>query len=267
MAFLGVGGVGAVLLLPRIAGDVPQSRIVAAGMIVLAAAAAALGATSSYWLACLIILAAGAAWLTLFTGFQVAAVSLLPDWVRARALSVYLTALFGALAAGALIWGTVATHLGVTTAFYVVAGTALILVAATWRLPVPKGRLAELKLDAATTFPMHEPSETPELDEGPVMVTMRYTVETEDEDEFLYLVERLGVTRRRRGAVYWAVYRDLERPGDYLELFATETWADLLRMRARRSAADLELRRLVAGFHAGHTGPEINDYLVVSGGH
>ncbi len=193
--------------------------------------------------------------------------SLLPDWVRARGLAVYLMALFGALAAGSLIWGTVATHLGVTTAFYIVGGTALVLLAVTWRLPIPKGRVAELKLGAATTFPMHEPSETPELDEGPVMVTMRYTVDPKDEEEFLYLVERLGATRRQRGAVYWAVYRDLERPGDYLELFATETWADLLRLRARRSAADLELRRLVVGFHAGHAGPEINDYLVVGGGH
>jgi len=267
MAFLGVGGVGAVLLLPRLSKNLPRSRVVAGGMALLAGAVTCLGLNDSFWVACAIVVVAGAAWLTLFTTYQVAATSLLPSWVRARALSVYLMALFGGLSAGAAIWGSVASRLGVTTAYFIVAGATVAMLVATWRLPVPLGRAADISVGAAIPFPMHEPEETLELEHGPVVMNRRYTVDPEEADAFLAAMEQLGAARRRRGAIYWAVYRDLNRTNEYVETMVTETWADRLRLRERVGDADLELYHRAISFDKGGHRPETEEYLVAAGGH
>jgi MFS family permease len=266
MAFLGIGGVGAVFLLPRLGKNVPRSQVVSGGMALLAVAVTCLALNDIYWVACAIVVVAGAAWLTLFTTYQVAATSLLPSWVRARALSVYLMALFGGLSAGAAIWGSVASRFGVTTAYFIVAGTTVVLLAATWRLPVPHGRAADISFGAAIPFPMHEPEETVELEHGPVVMNHRYVIDPRDTEAFLAAMAELGAARRRRGAIYWAVYRDLNRPHEYVETMVTETWADRLRLRERVGDADLELYRRALSFDKGGRRPEAEEYLVAAGG-
>lgn len=266
MAFLGVGGVGAVLLLPRLGKAIPRRRVVAGGMVLLAVSLTCLALNDLYWLACVIVMAAGASWLVMFTTFQVAATSLLPSWIRARALSAYLMALFGGLFCGSAVWGVVAGRLGVTTAYFVIAGVTLALLAATWRLPVPQGRAADLSVAAAIPFPMHEPEEEMELEHGPVVMNLRYVIDPAEAEAFLAVMDDLGAARRRRGAIFWAVYRDLNRSGEYLETFVTETWADRLRLRERAGDADVEIyRRAVAFNHRGEH-PSTEEYLVAGGG-
>jgi hypothetical protein len=53
---------------------------------------------------------AGMAWITTANTLSVSAQFGLPDWVRARGMSMYQMAIMGASAAGAAIWGQVATH-------------------------------------------------------------------------------------------------------------------------------------------------------------
>ena len=49
------------------------------------------------------------AWITVANSLTVAAQMALPDWVRARGMSIYQMALMGSTAAGAALWGQVAT--------------------------------------------------------------------------------------------------------------------------------------------------------------
>ena len=135
-----------------------------------------------------------------------------------------------------------------------------------WRLPVPQGRAADISVGAAIPFPMHEPEETLEPEHGPVVMNHRYSIDPQDADEFLAVMEQLGAARRRRGAIYWAVYRDLNRPNDYVERMVTETWADRLRLRERTGDADLELHQRALSFDRGGRRPEAEEYLVAVGG-
>jgi quinol monooxygenase YgiN len=113
---------------------------------------------------------------------------------------------------------------------------------------------------------MHEPEETLELEHGPVVMNRRYSIDPDDAEEFLAVMEQLGAARRRRGAIYWAVYRDLNRPNDYVETMVTETWADRLRLRERVGDADLELYQRAISFDKGGRRPEAEEYLVAAGG-
>src|SRR4029077_11614944 len=77
----------------------------------------------------LLMLAAGVGWMCTNSTLSSAAQPSLPAWVRARALAVYLLVFQGAMAVGSVIWGAVATRLGLRTTL-LLAGIALLAAAA-----------------------------------------------------------------------------------------------------------------------------------------
>src|SRR5690606_41746818 len=65
---------------------------------------------------------------TLFrsSSLQVTARTSVPDWVRARALSVYILVFFGSMAAGGALWGFVASQASIPLALFAAAGCLLL---------------------------------------------------------------------------------------------------------------------------------------------
>ena len=59
----------------------------------------------------------------------------------------------------------------------------------------------------------------PELDTGPIMVTVIYTVAPERQADYLVAMDGLSRSRRRSGATRWELYRDAERPDCFVEAF------------------------------------------------
>jgi len=68
----------------------------------------------------------GAGWLTTLSSLILAAQRGAAEWVRGRALSISTLTLYGSLAIGALLWGTIATRAGTQWAL-TGAGIALVL--------------------------------------------------------------------------------------------------------------------------------------------
>ena len=66
----------------------------------------------------------------------------LPDWVRARGMSMYQMAIMGASALGAALWGQVATSASVTAALVAAAasGTICMLLAQRFVLDLSRSR-------------------------------------------------------------------------------------------------------------------------------
>ncbi|EHB58444.1 protein of unknown function DUF894 DitE [Mycolicibacterium rhodesiae JS60] len=124
---LGTAGVGAVcgaFVMPRIRAKVPATLI-----LPVAAVATAVGLTAAayfpLWAAVPLLLLTGVAWIAALTTLTVAAQLLLPQWVRARGLAVFLVVLIGAQALGALLWGVLATRFGLATSL---TAAAILLV-------------------------------------------------------------------------------------------------------------------------------------------
>jgi len=61
-------------------------------------------------------------------------------------------------------------------------------------------------------------------------------------------VSQMRAPRRRDGATFWRVYRDLGDASRYVERFIVTSWADYLHQRARTTLADQELETQVRGF-------------------
>ena len=70
----------------------------------------------------------------------------------------------------------------------------------------------------------------------------------EHSQEFLDTLSLLRAPRKRDGATFWRVYRDLSDPSRYVERFIVTSWADYLHQRSRATLADQELEQRVRGY-------------------
>ena len=84
--------------------------------------------------------------------------------------------------------------------------------------------------------------------EGPVAVEISYRIREGEAKEFLQAVSLLRALRRRDGASFWRVYRDLQDPSRYVERFIVASWAEFLHQRARTTLADEDIEKRVRDF-------------------
>jgi hypothetical protein len=63
----------------------------------------------------------GVTWIAVLATLNGTVQAILPNWVRGRGLSIYLTVQGGAMAAGSLGWGLVADWVGTSTALLIAA--------------------------------------------------------------------------------------------------------------------------------------------------
>ena len=68
------------------------------------------------------------------------------------------------------------------------------------------------------------------------------------EPVFLDAIGHLRAPRRRDGATFWRVYRDLGDSSRFVERFIVTSWADYLHQRARATVADHDLEAHVRAF-------------------
>ena len=102
---------------------------------------------------------------------------------------------------------------------------------------------------------------------GPVFVTVTYQVQPGAEDDFQEAVQPLGWSRRRTGAVRWAVLQHAESPGQFVEIFVVASWAEYLRQQGRRTVADAALDDRLRAFLRAGTEPEVERFLTPSKPH
>lgn len=81
----------------------------------------------------------------------------------------------------------------------------------------------------------------PDLDQGPVLVTVEYLVDPDRAAEFVEAIHEYGRIRRRDGASRWGIYRDVENADRYVETFLVSSWAEHLRQHERATRADRAL--------------------------
>jgi len=85
----------------------------------------------------------------------------------------------------------------------------------------------------------------PESDEGPVLVTVEYSVPPDDRKAFLSAIHRYGRVRRRDGASRWGIFKDIENPDVFVESFLVNSWAEHLRQHERLTRADSSVEQAV----------------------
>jgi hypothetical protein len=88
----------------------------------------------------------------------------------------------------------------------------------------------------------------PELERGPVLVTIEYVVPEERRAEFVESIHQYERIRRRDGASRWGIFHDVEAVERYFEIFLVDSWAEHQRQHERQTRADRELEQRLRSY-------------------
>ncbi len=256
---IGIGAVGGVPLLTRLRATHSLDWIVTAMTVVFALTTLALGYVHNIWLLNAAMLFTGATWLVLTSCLNVAAQTIVPNWVQARALGVYLLVFQGCFAAGAAGWGALAGQVGNAQALLYAALALAVGMVTTVRWHLRTGE--ELDLTPSQHMPVPERVVEPALEAGPVLVQITYRIRKGEEDSFVQALEDVRLIRLRDGAVRWDVFSDPAQPGRYVETFEVASWAEHLRQHERTTVVDQAVEARALAYQESGTEP-IVEHLV-----
>jgi len=236
---IGVGAVAGATLLPWLRAKFSRDVLVAGSSALYALAALALAYLQNLALLAAAMLATGVAWISILSALQVSAQMTLPAWVRARGLAAFVVVFMGGMAIGSILWGQVATHIGIPAALTVAALGMVAAVVLTWRFKLGHHEVLDFRPSMDWATPVL--AEVPEPDSGPVMVTIEYRVQPDKRAEFVAAMQAVREMRRRNGAYFWELFHESADPARYLECFIDESWLEHLRQHERASVADREI--------------------------
>ena len=257
---VGVGAIGGALALPRLRQRLSADGLMGLSAAVTAAVMLAMVAQPPQAAVLLLALVLGGGWIVALTTLSSVVQAILPNWVRGRALAVYLTVFNGAMAAGSLGWGLVARGIGLPMTL--AASAAGMLAVALWmrRLPLPTG---EANLDAAHHWPEPAAVAPGSHDRGPVLVQVSYRIRPADRPAFLKALHPVALARRRDGAYAWGVCEHTDDPQQIIEWFFVESWAEHLRQHRRVSHHDADLQQELLQWHSGPDRPLVRHFLAL----
>src|SRR6185369_3375747 len=209
--------------------------LVAGASVLYALAALALAYLQSVALLAVAMLATGVAWISILSALQVSAQMTLPAWVRARGLAAFVVIFMSGMALGSILWGQVASGIGIPGALTAAAVGMVLAIVLTWRFKL--GQHEILDFTPSMDWPLPVLAETPEPDVA-VMVTIRYSIRPDKRADFVAAMQAVREMRRRNGAYFWQLFHDSEDPTHFVEVFMDESWVEHLRQHERASVAD-----------------------------
>lgn len=245
---IGAGAVGGAFGLPWMKATLGPDRLVALGTVGTAISLVLFGFARESVIALVACLIAGVSWILVLATLNVSAQVSLPDWVRGRGLAMFVTVFFGAMAAGSVIWGQVASVAGLPPAHFIAAAGALIGIVLSWSWKLQGG--AEIDLTPSMHWPVPVLTIDAEPDRGPVLVTVEYHINPERRRAFLTALRVLGQQRRRDGAYAWDIFEEAAQRGRFLETFLVASWLEHLRQHERVTNADRVVQDVVRQYDA-----------------
>jgi MFS family permease len=259
MGCVGAGAIAGAALLPRLRRRLSLDRMLVGATLGVAAGLLALAYVPSVPLVGAAVFLTGGCWLTVLSSLNTVAQRVAPGWVRGRTLATFQLVMQGGLALGSLALGLITGAAGVRAGLLIGACGLAVGTLGPRRWPLGHSELADLS-PAGTWSDPTGPLE-PVPSDGPVLVTVEYTIDSSDAAEFVAAMQELGRVRRRDGAYRWNLYEDLEAPGCYLETFVVDSWEEHLRQHARLTVADLDLERRAKSMHRGPEPPVVRHLL------
>ncbi len=259
MGCLGTGAVLVGLVMGRLRLRLGLEKLVATGIVVFALAMAIAALFTIKPLVYAALVAGGGAWMASMSTYNTATQTSVPPWVRARATAMHTLCALGSFAIGSAFWGGLSDILGLAPTLLIAAvgmASGLLLVR-----PFP---LRTSDLGEVTQVPLSQDlfvKVEPDPEAGPVAVEIGYRVQPEHTAAFLDAVSQLRAPRRRDGATFWRIYRDLGDPSRYVERFIVTRWADYLHQRARGTVADQALEAQLLDYLLPGETPTMQHYI------
>jgi len=243
---LGIGAIGAGLIVSRARTRLGLELLVHAGCVIFGAAMAIAAWSRWHALVYVALVAGGGAWMSVMSTFNTATQTSAPPWVRSRAAALHALSALGAFAFGSAFWGVVSSAFGLQAALTI--ATLAMLAGMLLARPFPLRMGQEQDVTPAAPWEDLFVAHEPDPQAGPVAVEIAYRIRADDAPTFLDALTAMRAPRRRDGATFWRIYRDLNDSSRYCERFIVTSWADYLHQRSRATLADQELEARVRAF-------------------
>ena len=258
LSAMGAGAIVSALFLPRLRQMMSRDALVLRATLLQSLATAVMAFAPNIYIAVPAMLLNGMAWITCANSLSVSAQMALPDWVRARGMSIYQMAIMGASALGAALWGQLATVTDLSTSLLVAALTGAVFMLLAQRWVRDLGIEEDMTPSRAISTPKaHEPPGV-----GLMVVTVEYLIDPARADAFRTLMHESRRSRLRQGALEWKLLRDVNQPGRFIEQIVDASWTEHLRRFDRVTGSDVALRDQRLAFHIGDEPPLVTRCVV-----
>lgn len=257
---IGVGAIAAGAAQPRLLARVSRDRVITLSGLLCAAGTlpCALGSGMAATAAGLFVFGLG--WMWGASNLQAIVQLLSPPWVRARVVAIYQAVYYGAMGGGAIAWGWVGGHAGLTHTLLAAAVATAVLALAGHALRLPdeiEDPTAPLPADWTGIHVDADPALAAVLGYrgGQILVSIRYRVPGEHAGAFRNAIAMVGDVRRRCGARLWSAAQDIVEAENWAEIYVVDDWEEAQRAEARLTLADLETIRRAQSLQAGDAPP------------
>jgi MFS family permease len=204
---------------------------------------------------------AGVAWALAGSELWLAGQRVMPEWVRGRMNAFQIMLGQGGIALGAVLFGTGATHAGLSPTLAATAILALAALAIGHRFSIDFA--TEASVEAAPLDPLHDFPVHPQYEDGPITVTIEYSIASEDRERFRTLMEEVQAGFRRNGAFQCRLDESLDQPGLFRLDYMVSTWAEHLRKNMRMTVDETEVFDKAWKLHSGDSEPVVRHFLSI----
>ena len=258
LAAMGAGAIAAALLLPRLRRAISMDGLVLYAALLHSVTMIAVALSHHVWLSAVAMCLSGMAWIAAANPLSVSVQLALPDWVRARGMSMFQMAIMGAGALGAALWGQVATVSSIQASLTIAALSGALAMRLAHRMVA--GHSGEEDLTPSHELAVPVVASPPAG--GQVQLTIEYRIAPERAGDFLPLMQESRRRRLGQGALRWSLLRDIADPACYVEQIVDASWTEHLRRFERVTAADIALRERKLAFHVGVAAPLVTRRVV-----
>lgn len=200
-------------------------------MVLFGLAGIALGIAPNLEVAFVAMLVVGFCWLLTMATLNATAQLMSPEWIRGRAMALYILAFAGILPLGSILSGVLADWIGTPGALVVFSSASVLIGLVSPRFGVPRLEDVESPEFSDQILPPHDLDESHEG--GPVMVLNTWRIDPADLGEFTALMNQVRMVRLRTGAYRWRLFRNVADPTLITEMFAVAGWEEHLAQHGR----------------------------------
>ncbi len=258
LASMGAGAILSAMFLPRIRQAITRDQLVMTGCVIQSVSMVIVAVSPNATLASVAMFASGGAWLSVANSLSTSAQLCLPDWVRARGMSIYQMSIMGASAIGAAAWGQVATVSTVPTSLIAAAVVGAVAMFFGQRYVIDLS-IEEDLTPAKTALPT-APEEFTHVT-GRVIVNIEYLIDPSRATEFRALMQESRGSRLRQGALAWDLLHDVSNPSRFIEQVVDDSWNEHLRRFSRVTAYDVTIRERKLAFHLSENPPVVTRFI------
>jgi MFS family permease len=221
---MGIGSLaGAILILEPARKMLKPNQMTLLGSIVLVVSylLMALVRQPEFFLA--VAALAGAAWTISASELWVAGQRVIPDWIRGRMNATHMMVSQGGLSIAGIVWGALATKMGVEWALLSASGLGIAsaITAKRWSIDFS----ARMDLEPHPLETDVDSPYLPEPEDGPVTSTLEIEIAPENHLRFFRIMKEIRMIFLRNGAFSARLDQDMSNPNRFRLQATTSSWA------------------------------------------